>query len=243
MQIELTKSIPGIPSSAEIRSTLAAENRPVCVAFSGGKDCMAAELALRDAGVETILVHLYLIPGKKPGEALGFVEDGLKRLEDQWQKPIHRYPHPSFYRWLNNLVFQAPEYCSIVEAAMLPTPTYEQMWTLIRKDLGLPEDTWTADGVRAADSLPRRASIKSHGAMKPKNHKVSPVWDWLNRSVYSYIKYKGVKLPVDYDWFGRSFDGIDYRFLKPIHDNAPEDYEQILKWFPLAELELIRNEL
>lgn len=241
MEINLTKPIPGIPSSADIRNRLAAENKPVCVAFSGGKDCIAAELALQEAGVETVLAHLYLIPGKKPGTTLDFVEDGLKRLEDQWQKPIHRYPHPSFYRWLNNLVFQAPENCAIIEAAMLPTPTYEQMWELIREDLGLSADTWVADGVRAADSLPRRASIKKHGAMKPKNHKVSPVWDWLNRSVYDYIEHKGVKLPIDYQWFDRSFDGIDYRFLKPVHDNAPEDYKQILKWFPLAEMELIRH--
>lgn len=243
MEIALTKPIPGVPSSKEIRGQLAEEGRPVCVAFSGGKDCIAAELAMQDAGIETVLVHLYLIPGKKPGETLQFVEDGLKRLEDQWQKPIHRYPHPSFYRWLNNFVFQAPENCAIIEAAMLPTPTYEQIWALIRDDLGLPADTWVADGVRAADSLPRRASIKKHGAMKPNSHKVSPVWDWLNRSVYEFIEFMGVKLPIDYEWFDRSFDGIDYRFLKPVHDYAPEDYKQILSWFPLAELELIRHEL
>lgn len=243
MKIALTKPITGVPSSKEIREHLAGEGRPVCVAFSGGKDCIAAELAMQEAGIETVLAHLYLIPGKKPGETLQFVEDGLKRLEDQWQKPIHRYPHPSFYRWLNNFVFQVPENCAIIEAAMLPTPTYEQMWALIREDLGLPVDTWVADGVRAADSLPRRASIKKHGAMKPNSHKVSPIWDWLNRSVYEFIDYMGVKLPIDYDWFDRSFDGIDYRFLKPVHDHAPEDYKQILSWFPLAELELIRHEL
>lgn len=241
--ISLTKPIPGVPSSEEIRQRLYDEGRPVAVAFSGGKDCMAAELALQETGVETVLCHLYLIPGREPGKTLNFIEDGLCRLEDQWQKPIHRYPHPSFYRWLNNFLFQAPENCAVIEAAMLPTPTYEEMWQLIRADLGLDPDTWVADGVRAADSLPRRASIKAHGAMKPKHHKVSPVWDWLNRSVYGFIERKGVKLPIDYEWFDRSFDGIDYRFLKPVHDNAPDDYERILEWFPLAELELIRNGL
>lgn len=239
-EIKLTKPIEGQPPSAEIRQRLKDENRPVCVAFSGGKDCIAAELALQESGVETHLAHLYLIPGKIPGETLNFVEDSLKYFEDTWQKPIHRYPHPSFYRWLNNFVFQAPERCQVIEAAGLPTPDYEEMWDLIRIDLGLESDTWVADGVRAADSLVRRASIKKHGAMKLKNRKVSPIYDWLNGSVYDYIQDHGVKLPKDYDYFDRSFDGLDYRFLKPIKDNEPEDYEQILSWFPLAELEIMR---
>lgn len=238
----LTKPITGVPSSEQIRQQLADEQRPVCVAFSGGKDCVAAELALQDAGVETVLAHLYLIPGRREGETLQFVEDGLKAYEDKWQKPIHRYPHPSFYRWMNNFVFQPPERCEVIEAAMLPTPTYEQMWQLIREDLGLPEDTWVADGVRAADSLVRRASIKRHGAMKPSSFKVSPIWDWLTGKTHSYIEDRNVPLPVDYDWFSRSFDGIDYRFLKPIQENAPDDYRRILDWFPLAEMEIMRNE-
>ena len=239
----LTKPVVGVESSEAIRQHLKDEHRPVLVAFSGGKDCVAAELALQEAGVETVLVHLYSVPGKEPGKALGFVEDGLKAYEDKWQKPIHRYPHPGFYRMLNNYVFQPPERLDVIDAAQLPTPEFAVMWLAIRQDLGLDDDTWVADGVRAADSLVRRASIKKHGAMKPEGHKVSPVWDWLDRRVYSYIEDSGVELPIDYEWFGRSFDGIDYRFLKPIHDNAPEDFEQILEWFPLADLELMRHEL
>lgn len=237
----LTKPLPGVPSSAEIREQLAGEERPVCVAFSGGKDAIATALALKDAGVETILVHLYLIPGKVPGETLGFVEDGLKAIEDHWQQQIYRYPHPSFYRMLNNLVFQAPENCALIEAARLPTPDYETMWQAIRVDLGLAEDTWVADGVRASDSLVRRSSIKRHGAIKPGKRKVSPIWDWLQGKVYDYIEQSGTKLPVDYEWFGRSFDGIDYRFTKPLYEHAPEDYKQIKKWFPLVDLELMRH--
>lgn len=236
----LTKPIAGIPSSAEIRKSLTEEGRPVCVAFSGGKDCIAAELALREAGVETVLAHLYLIPGSEHGKTLRFVEDGLSRLEDQLGKEIHRYPHPSFYRMLNNLVFQPPERCAVIESAQLPTVDYESMWELIREDLGLPNDTWVADGVRAADSIVRRGSIKRHGAMKPKHHKVSPIWDWKQGKVFDFISDHGIDLPVDYEWFGRSFDGIDYRFLSKIKENSPSDFEQILSWFPLADLELMR---
>lgn len=171
--------IKGQPTSAEIRQQLAAENRPVLVAFSGGKDAIATELALRDAGIDTVLAYLYYIPGRRAGHTLEFVERGLTDLEQALGKRIHRYPHPSFYRWLNNFVFQPPERCEVIEAAQLPTPDYAVMWELIRKDLGLPADTWVADGVRAADSIVRRASFTRHGVMKPKDRKVSPIADWL----------------------------------------------------------------
>ena len=116
------------------------------------------------------------------------------------------------------------------------------MWNLIRKDLNLAPDTWVADGVRAADSIVRRASFTRHGVMKHHSRKVSPIADWLKGEVLGRIKQAGIDLPIDYEWFGRSFDGIDYRFLEPIRRNAPRDYEQILRWFPLADLEIMRHD-
>ncbi|MFD6070295.1 hypothetical protein [Amycolatopsis lurida] len=50
-------------------------------------------------------------------------------------------------------------------------------------------------------------------------------------------------LPIDYEWYGRSFDGLDYRFIEPLSRHAPEDYARALDWFPLAELELLRHDL
>lgn len=239
----MTTIIKGQPTSAAIRAQLAAEHRTVLVAFSGGKDAIATELALQDAGVDTVLTYLYYIPGRQPGRTLGFIEQGLTMLEDRLGKPIHRYPHPSFYRWLNNLVFQPPERCEVIEAANLPTPTYPLMWDLIREDLALPADTWVADGVRASDSIVRRASFTKHGVMKPRDHKVSPIADWLKPEVLARITAAGIALPVDYQLFGRSFDGIDHRFLKPISERFPDDYQRILDWFPLASLELFRAEV
>jgi 3'-phosphoadenosine 5'-phosphosulfate sulfotransferase (PAPS reductase)/FAD synthetase len=239
----VTTIIKNQPTSASVRLALAAEERPVLVAFSGGKDAIAAELALQDAGVETVLAYLYYIPGREPGRTLDFVERSLQDLEQTLGKRIHRYPHPSFYRWLNNFVFQPPERCEVIEAAQLPSVDYSTVWELIREDLALPADTWVADGVRAADSIARRASLTRYGVMKPKDWKVSPIADWLKAEVLGRISAAGIRLPVDYDWFGRSFDGIDYRFLEPISRNAPDDFARILDWFPLADLELYRHGL
>lgn len=239
----MVTKIKNQPPSTEIRAKLKATGDPVLVAFSGGKDAIATNLALRDAGIPTHLAYLYYIPGQTPGTTLQFVENSLAALEDSFQQRIHRYPHPSFWRWLNNFVFQPPERLAIIEAAQMPTPTYDQMWNMIRDDLGLDKQTYVADGVRAADSIVRRASLSKHGCIKPTSRKVSPIADWLQGEVYQRIADAGIALPIDYEWFGRSFDGIDYRFLKPIKDHAPKDYEQILHWFPLADMELARKEI
>lgn len=229
-------ALDGQPASESVRAELAAEGRPVLLAFSGGKDSLAAWLALRDSGVQVVPYSMYYVPG------LRFVEDAMAHWEDVFGQRIHRYPHASLYRWLNNFVFQAPEYLATIDAARLPSPSYEQIVDLIRKDLGLPEDTWVADGVRAADSIIRRTGFVTNGVKKPKHHKVSVVWDWRVSHVTDRLELAQIELPVDYAWFGRSFDGMDYRFLKPLSENAPDDYQRILDWFPLADLELFRRE-
>lgn len=239
----MTTVIKNQPPSAQIRAQLADAGKTVLVAFSLGKDAIATQLALAEAGVKTELVYLYYIPGAGKHYTLHFIEDTIKQLETQLDKKIHLYLHPSFWGWINHAVFQPPERLAIIEAANMPTPTYSDMWDLIRDDLGLPRDTLVADGVRAADSIVRRASLSRHGILKPAKRKVSPIADWLKAEVLGKITEHGIELPIDYKIFGRSFDGIDYRFLKPVHDNFPDDYRQILNWFPLADLELYRKEI
>ena len=51
-----------------------------------------------------------------------------------------------------------------------------------------------------------------------------------------------MKLPVDYELFGRTFDGLDYRFVRPLRDKLPDDYDQVLKYFPAVEMEFMRYE-
>lgn len=235
----MTTVVKGQPPSTEIRERLKAEARPILVAMSLGKDAIATNIALREAGIETRLAYMYYIPGSQGRTTLRFIEDTIHSLEDAFGQQIHCYPHPSLYRWLNNYVYQPPERLAVIEAAQFPHIEYAQLWQLIRADLGLPDDTWVADGVRAADSIVRRASFTRHGAMKPGSRKVSPIYDWQKHEVMDAINSASIPLPVDYNWFGRSFDGIDRRFLEPLRDHAPEDYQRVLDWFPLADTQLL----
>jgi hypothetical protein len=36
---------------------------------------------------------------------------------------------------------------------------------------------------------------------------------------------------------------VGFRFIGPIRRHGPEDYAQILDWFPLADLEVFRRDL
>ena len=67
-----------------------------------------------------------------------------------------------------------------------------------------------------------------------------PVYDWRKARLVDELTSAGVTLPDDYLLFGRTFDGIDYRFLEPMKRFAPDDYQRVLDWFPLADLGLLR---
>ena len=227
--------IRGQPNSAEVIARLKAEGRPVLLAFSCGKDSLGAWCALRDAGIEVIPAYLWYLP------RFGFVGDELSHYGELFGTEIHRYPHPSFYRMVAEGIDQTPARLRAIARLDMVEPSYEEVWSAIKDDLGLPQDTWVADGVRAADSIVRRASFVRNGVMKRTTHKVSPIADMLKSELVDLLDRHGVDLPCDYRIWGRSFDGIDYRFVEPMSRELPEDYAYLKRWFPLVDVELERG--
>lgn len=230
-------TIEGRPPSFEVRRTLKDEDRPVLVAFSLGKDAICATHALLDDGIDVRLAYLYLVPG------LDFVQRTVESLEDHFGMEIRQYPHPSIFRWLTRKTMISPGQADILDSCDLVAPDYGLVWDLIKEDFGLPADTWVADGARANDSQQRRMSLQRHGVMKEGSRKVSPIWDWSIAAIRDCMAHKNVPVPVDYEWFGRSFDGLDRRFLGPLKEHAPEDFDRVLEFFPMADLDLVRHEL
>jgi hypothetical protein len=124
----------------------------------------------------------------------------------------------------------------VIEEKRLWEFDYENVMDLLRHHYKLPLGTYSATGVRAVDSPQRWAAIKQHGPVNEKKQTFFPIFDWRKDRLIAEISDAGIKLPREYRLFGRTFDGIDYRFLKVIKDNCPEDYTRILEWFPLADL-------
>jgi hypothetical protein len=204
------------------------------LSFSTGQHSTASWLALRPHFERIVPVFCYLIP------ELEFVEESLAYFEGFFGQRIHRMPHPSLYRMLRNFVLQPPERCALIEDMQLPEFSFDDVFAIVKADLGLPEDTWTAIGLRRDDSPNRRAHIGRHGPLNERRRTFYPIFDWPKRRVLDTLRGAGVRLPEDYPLFGRSFDGIDYRFIKPLAERRPRDYARILEWFPLADIDIER---
>ncbi len=208
------------------------------LSFSCGKDSIGAWLQLRRHFTEIVPVYFYSVPG------LEFVEEGVSYFERFFGTRIVRLPHPSFIRFLNNFTFQAPQNCAVIDKV---NPPYHWDYTYITN--GLQDkffegdrNVLTAVGVRAVDSPMRMTAMKKYGPVTLSQFKFMPIYDWNKARLVEELKASGVKLPVDYQMFGRSFDGLDYRFLVEIKRRFPRDYARILEFFPLAELEIFRME-
>jgi 3'-phosphoadenosine 5'-phosphosulfate sulfotransferase (PAPS reductase)/FAD synthetase len=205
------------------------------VSFSAGKDSVVAALRLREMFPRLVLFYLYLVPG------LEFVEQGLRYYEDFFGTPILRLPHPSLPRMLENFVYQPPDRVRALQATPMPRLSYEQVEAHVRRVAGAP-DAYVAIGTRTADSPIRLANVRRYGSANHTRRSFFAVYDWKIADVECCLHTERCKLPVDYELFGRSFDGIDYRFLAPIKERFPRDYAKILEWFPLAHLDIQRRE-
>ena len=223
------------PSAEIIRQVRADYGPRTLLAFSRGKDAIASWLAIRDHFEEVVPYHLYLVPG------LEFVEESLAYYERFFGCKIHNLPHPQLYKWLNAFTFQSPEHASVIAGASLPKFEYLDIVEMLGAQVGI-DNPMAASGVRAADSPMRRIQFSTHGAISAGRRHYYPVWDWGIDRLIAEMNRAGAKLPLDYDLFGRSFDGLDLRFILPLRNQRPADYRRILEWFPLVELEIYRFE-
>lgn len=229
-------TLPNLLSGFDTIRTMRERSDKCLLAFSCGKDSIGAWLALRQEGMSVTPFYMYLIP------ELEFVESSLQYYESFFGQKILRLPHPSLYRMINNMVFTPPERCRIIEASSFPQFDYQDLMRGLREWLDIDDDTMTATGVRCADSINRRRHFVKHGSVNWSRKTFYPVWDLRIDGLLGLMRHYKVKVPIDYKIFGRSFDGIDYRFLAPIKQHFPNDFARILEYFPLAELELKRAE-
>lgn len=210
-------------------------NSECVLSFSRGKDSIAAYYQLKKHFDKIHLFHLIRVPG------VNFVEESLLYFEDKFQTKIHRIIHPAFYKQINNFLFQPPERAEIIHKLGLPTHTIDDFNNLIPIDLGCP-NAFIAIGNRQNDSQTRRMAIKRNGAFSEKKRTFYPIYDWTNEDIRKCLKENEVKLPIDYDMFGRSWDGLHYQFTSQLKKHLPQDYAIVKHYFPLIELEILRYE-
>ena len=235
MPLRLT--LKGIPPSEEItKAVLEKSNGKVMLAFSCGKDSIAAWLALKQAGANVYPYFYYIHPD------LGFINRSLAYYEEFFGTRIVRLPAPGLYRQWKRCVHQSPERIAPILSSTLPVFGHDELMAAAKMVHKFPAAMFTALGIRAADSVNRRTHFVRSGAINHKAFKFYPVWDWTKEAVRVEMFKAKVKLPVDYWLFGRTFDGLDYRFIGPLKKHFPEDYEKLKEHYPLLDAELKRAE-
>lgn len=234
-------------TSIETCKTVADISPSAIVSFSMGKDSIGAFIQMkRFWDIKDIeFVFMYMVPD------LEFQNEALDYYENVFGKHIVRMPNPSFYNQLVGHMYQSPSNLDLIydvevrrdnPDGWLYNLEYDDVFLGAKTDLGINEDTFVGVGVRQNDSIMRRTSIQRWGAINHKRKQFFPVWDWNQKTLIDEIRDSGIKLPIDYKIWGRSFDGFDFRFLDGLKKNFPSDYEKVRDYFPLIELEFKRYE-
>lgn len=196
------------------------ETDEIALAFSYGKDSIAMYLAIKDHFKRVVPFFREFVPG------LNFIERRIRYYEEKLDTHIVRVNHPNFYRMIRNALWQPPHRVAMIDALNIPDVTYLQVNELVFKDQGLnPKTTFTAVGVRAADSLQRRTTVKVRGAINWTERAFWPIWDWSHQDTAAIIQAHNIQLAPEYEWWGTSFDGLRWFFLKDIQTHYPDDME------------------
>lgn len=229
-------------SSDEVIREIARRTNRIFLAFSCGKDSLAALIRVWDHFEYIIPVYNYDILGED-GKTLSFIEDTLTMVEDHFGIEVIRVPHSRYYTKLASATDQPPHNVPLLEACGFPMNwDMQTVMQEVMEDHGLdPGNEWTAVGTRAMDSANRRLAFQSFGPIRDGVKKFFPVWDLSKTQVVQIIEDEGLWLPVDYDIWGRSFDGMDYFFIEGVRRHFPEDWERIVAQFPLIEAEYVRK--
>ncbi|MCP4149828.1 MAG: hypothetical protein GY757_18935 [bacterium] len=216
------------------------ENSPdperILISFSGGKDSWATWIAVKDHFGDVQPFAYYLVPN------LQVVDDYLDECEKIIGTEILRFPSQRIYHQFHNCVYQPPENLDVISQIPPINISHDDVARACEISSGFPENSWTAIGLRSADSIARSSAIKRHGAWNDKRRVFYPVWDWNKAKLCKELKRHDIRLSNEYYVFGRTFDGLYLLYALGLKTHYPDDYKRVLEFFPFVDLEVFRFE-
>lgn len=201
----------------------------VIVLFSGGKDSVVL-LDLCTKNFERVVpVYMYFVPGME------HVEAKLRQFEVRYNLEVMKLPH-----WAASH-YHANDYMQLGlggKSASVPKLRITDIENLARSRTGIE---WVVDGIRIADSMARRARLKTYrmNAICDVSKRAHPLAEWKKADVLAYVKRFRLPQPLDYG--GQMVSGVDItkNALRVIRDRWPDDYRKIITAFPLADSVLV----
>lgn len=224
------------------------DKRPL-ISFSAGVDSIAMWLRLKElndqgAGFDldhAVLFYMFFVPG------LPFVEDYLSYFEEREHVKIARVPHNLFLEAMANWHWQDARRSAAIEALQKTDYSFvpmskEEIEDYIKESFGFAKNAYTCVGVKAGDSAMRRMAMRKTQGLNQNKRKFYAIADFENRDVYDIIKRHGIKVPIDYELFGISYENLQYRFAKPISEHCPKSWAICKEWFPEVGISIARYE-
>ena len=234
-------------SSDHLCQVIRGKQDKVLLSFSRGKDSIATYLHLLEYwDKDSILLYYYYLAPDIP-----FVERSLDYYERVFDTQILRLPSPAFLNGVNSFYLQTPNEMEYIRGDFGKDGL--DLWydgdlqkcniilaDLAREHFGLPQDCLVAVGNRADDNLQRGGVIRKHGPIIRKQRKFYPIYDFSIKDTMGIIRKHGIKLPIDYKIWGRSFDGLDFRFVNPLKKHLPQSYKHLKEWWPMLDANCAR---
>lgn len=203
----------------------------VLVGLSGGKDSLTTLDLCVQVFPRVECYYMYLVDG------LACVETGIYHAVNRYKVKLHKVPHFD----LINLYRSATFRWHLAAADNWTAGKYTEVEAYVRHVAGIE---WTVTGQRMDESLERRGMLTPIKGLDWRHRRVYPLWRWVSRDVFAYLRARRIPLPEDFGKGARGVAGMSLsaetlRYLKAEH---PADYAKVLEVFPFAEAQVKRLE-
>jgi len=206
-------------------STLAQEYDSILVSYSGGKDSRVVLDLCTQYFKQVICFFMFFVPD------LEYDATNIKWAQDTYHVQVLQYPHWNFIRCLAEGVYK-DENSEWDEVSGL---RLRDIYDLVMTEAGC---RLIATGQKRADYIGRSAvmhQIKAIGRI------VHPLEYWNKQDVLGYLRDNQIGMPDNSNHITTGID-LSTPSLLWLHDEHPNDFIRLLKYFPYAESVVWRRE-
>lgn len=224
----------------ELCRDIAKKSHGVCFLMcSRGKDSLCAWLQLRKYFQRIIPWHAATVPGYQ------FADEYLDYLEGAFDTRILRMMGEDLRMALVRHIYQeSPWECDVIDSVFEDVDyTKLDILEYLRMKFNLPR-AWCAVGISQNDSIDRLIYCRKNGGINKKNRTFYPCFDWPREEMLGAIWDSGLMVSPEYKYTKRSMGGIpSATYNRVMMEHFPQDWELTKKWYPLAEVKNIREEM
>lgn len=207
--------------------------------MSRGKDSLVAYLNCLKYFQRVIPLHCATVPGYR------FSDEYLDYLEAMLNTRILRMMGEDLKMALVRHIYQeSPWECDVIDQ-VFPDRDYTKLDVLeyLRMKFNLPR-AWCAVGISKNDSIDRLIYCRKTGGKNVGNRTFYPCWDWPREEMLRAITDAGLVLSPEYKYVNRSMGGVpSATYNKVMMEHFPQDWELTKKWYPLAEVKNVREDM